>query len=391
MALALGSASLQSPIEVLLVDAGDPRSFATKGHDTRGTALTRATQSLFKAIGCFEDLKDHLAEMRDVIVTDGTGGHQSRPVLLAFTTGQNQKPAAAIAENHHIAQSLVSAAGRSPAITLWSGTTVSTVDRTSGFAKLSFTDGRVAKAPILIGADGRNSFVRQEAGIAVTDHDDGQAALTFAVAHEFAHHNRAEEHFSPDGVFAVLPLPGDRSSIVWGASHFEVARLKALAEPLFEDELNARVGSHLGRLRVEGAKQSFPLKRQAALAITAMRTALIGDAAHTIHPLAGLGLNLGFKDVAILADCIFVAMARGEDPGGTAVLQRYEQWRRFDIVSTIAAMEGMNALFVNDWPVLRSLRQAGLRAVDALPTLKNAIMAEASGLNGAVPRLMRGS
>lgn len=390
MALALGSASLPSPIQVLLVDARDPRSFAASGHDTRGTALTRATQNLFKALGGFEDLKGHLAEMRDVIVTDGTGNHQSRPALLSFATAENQKPAAAIAENRHIAAALMSAVDRSPAIALWSGTTVSAVDRTGGFAKLSFNDGRVAKAPLLIGADGRNSYVRQEAGIAVMSHDDGQAALTFTVAHDNPHGHRAEEHFSPDGVFAMLPLPGNRSSIVWGTAPDEAARLMALAEPVFEDELNARVGTHLGRLRVEGAKQAYPLKRQAALAITAPRTALIGDAAHTIHPLAGLGLNLGFKDVAILAECIAAAMARGEDHGGTAVLQRYEQWRRFDIVSTIAAMEGMNALFVNDWPLLRSLRQAGLRAVDALPSLKNAVMAEASGLNGAVPRLMRG-
>jgi 2-octaprenyl-6-methoxyphenol hydroxylase len=385
MALALG----RENVRVLLVDGRSRQSFASQAHDTRGTALTRATQNMFKALGCWDDLKVHAAEMRDVIVTDGRGSHDSRPVLLSFTTEPEQKASAAIVENHRLAMALHAAVEQSSQIELWTSCQLAEVTRAAGFVTLTFEDGRRAKAPLLIGADGRNSFVRQDASIAVMSHDDNQSALTFSIAHDLPHGQRAEEHFSPSGVFALLPLPGQRSSVVWGTTPEEAARLMALDETPFEEALNARLGTHLGRARVEGAKQAYPLKRQVAAAITARRTALIGDAAHTIHPLAGLGLNLGFKDAAILAECVSDALKRGEDLGGDALLARYETWRRFDIVSTAVAMEGMNALFANDWPFLRLLRQAGLGVVDAAPFIKSAIMAEASGLTGALPRLMR--
>lgn len=164
----------------------------------------------------------------------------------------------------------------------------------------------------------------------------------------------------------------------------------ALDDGGFEDALNAKVGDHLGRVKLEGLRQAYPLKRQVAKALTASRTALVGDAAHIIHPLAGLGLNLGFKDVAALAECVGDALRRGEDHGSAQVLERYESWRRFDIISTIAAMEAMNALFVNDWPMLSLLRRTGLQLVDRMPAVKSILMTEAAGMTGTLPRLMRG-
>ncbi len=389
LALALAGQAAQPQARVLLVDGRDPQSFVQSGHDTRGTALTRATQNMFRALGVWHELKDHVAEMRDIIVSDGAGAHDLRPALLSFATPQGVKPAAVIAENRHIAAALVGKVMDTRGITLKTGAAVTAITTGGGFAALQFGDGTKQKSPLIVGADGRNSFVRQQSGIMCKRHDDGQAALSFSVHHDLPHDGRAEEHFSPDGVFALLPLPGLRSSVVWGTTAAEAARLMALGVNDFEDVLNARVGHHLGRLRVDGAKQSFPLVRQVADSFTAPRTALIGDAAHAIHPLAGLGLNLGFKDAAILAACVGEAMLRGEDHGGPAMLERYERWRRFDVASTMAAMEGMNSLFGNDVPVLRLLRQAGLRLVDAAPTLKQSLMNEASGLTGALPPLMR--
>lgn len=390
MALTLGGASALPKASVLVVDAKDPRSFARTGTDTRGSALTVATQNMFRALGCWDDLKPHVADMRDIVVTDGTGSHVDRPALLSFATDANQTPAAVITENCHINAALMAAVDRAPDIEVRGGVTISNITRHSGSVELAFADGASTRAPLLVGADGRNSFVRQELGISVDGHEDGQTALTFSITHELPHQNRAEEHFSPTGVFALLPLPGNRSSIVWGTSPEEAADLMASSDASFEAALNARVGNHLGRLRLDGKRQAYPLKRQVAKAITGDRTALVGDAAHIIHPLAGLGLNLGFKDVAVLADCVGEALRRGEDHGGAQVLQRYETWRRFDIISTIAAMEGMSALFVNDWPALALLRRAGLQMVDKLPSAKSVLMTEAAGMTGDLPRLMRG-
>ncbi len=390
MALALGGRQIQAKARVLVVDARDPRSFASSGVDTRGSALTRATQNVFRGLGCWDALKDHVAEMRHIVVTHGKGSLEKRPALLSFLGSEKDAAAAVITENRWINAALMAAVEQSPDIEVRGNITISAITRFPGHVELKFAGGNIARAPLLIGADGRNSFVRQDLGIAVDGHDDQQVALTFSMAHELPHGLRAEEHFSSTGVFALLPLPGNRSSVVWGTSPAEAAELMAMDDRVFEDTLNARVGSHLGRITLDGKRQAYPLKRQVARAITGPRTALVGDAAHIIHPLAGLGLNLGFKDVAALADCVSEALLRGEDHGSESVLERYARWRRFDIASTIAAMEGLNALFVNDWPFLAAVRQTGLRLVDKMPAVKSALMEEAAGMSGNVPRLMRG-
>ncbi|MBL8791708.1 MAG: UbiH/UbiF/VisC/COQ6 family ubiquinone biosynthesis hydroxylase [Rhizobiales bacterium] len=390
MALALAGPQAQPRARVLVVDSRDPRGFAAAGVDTRGSALTRATQNVFKALGVWPALAPHCAEMSHIVVTDGKGSLDTRPALLSFLSEGQGKAAACITENRWIASALMGVIDTVPEIEIRGGATITAISRSPGFAEVHFADGASARAPLLIGADGRNSFVRNDLGIEVDGHDDQQVALTFSMAHELPHGNRAEEHFSATGVFALLPLPGNRASIVWGTSPAEAQRLMALDDRAFEDALNEKVGSHLGRITLEDRRQAYPLKRHVARAITGPRTALIGDAAHIIHPLAGLGLNLGFKDVAALADCVSEAMLRGEDHGGPAVMERYAQWRRFDIVSTIVAMEGMNALFVNDWPLLALLRQTGLRLVDKMPAVKKALMEEAAGMTGTLPKLMRG-
>lgn len=387
LALALGGRKLPRPFNITVLDARDPQRIPA---DSRGTAITQATQNMFSALGVWKNLAPHSADMRDIIVTNAAGSHLGRPSLLSFTTGSEDKAAAAIVENAQLHAALLEEAKQSPHITLQGGFAFSDLLLTPGKVELVAMGGETVSASLLVAADGRNSAVRQHLGIKVTQHDYGQTALSFSIRHSLPHHNLAEEHFSPDGVFAVLPLPGHRCSIVWGTTPSEATRMMALNEPDFATELQLKMGDRLGLVQAEGKRGAYPLVKQIADSIIAPRVALLGDAAHAIHPLAGLGLNLGFKDAAALADCVMQAALRGEDVGGAAVLERYQTARRFDTTMTSLAMDAMNALFVNDNPVLSPLRSAGLKLVDRLPAAKSFFMQQASGLSQNNPRLMRG-
>jgi 2-octaprenyl-6-methoxyphenol hydroxylase len=387
MALALGSRKLMRPLSVALLDLRDPRQIPA---DTRGTAITAATRNMFKALGLWTALADRATEMRDVVVTDGNGTHTDRPALLKFETVTGEKAAAVLVENGDLVSALVQEVLASPAISVMAGFSFATLQQTTGHVSVTAGDGRTIRSRLLIAADGRNSRVREAAGISVVKKDYGQTALSFAIAHEYPHGHVAEEHFSSEGVFAVLPLVGCRASIVWGTSPETAARLMSLSEAEFNIELQTRMGQRLGQVSLDGKRGSYPLSRQIADRFSADRIALLGDAAHAIHPLAGLGLNLGFKDAATLADIIAEAVSRGEDFGGPACLERYETARRSDVQFTSLGMDGMNALFVNDNAALKFLRGLGLRAVDQLAPVKSLLMHQASGLSQNNPRLMRG-
>ncbi len=200
----------------------------------------------------------------------------------------------------------------------------------------------------------------------------------------------AEEHFSADGVFAVLPLVNQRCSIVWGTSPERAAELMAQDEETFDLSLQEQMGDRLGSVSLQGKRAAYPLSMQLATSFIAPRVALLGDAAHAIHPLAGLGLNLGFKDAAALADCVAAAFARGDDIGSEAVLEKYQAQRRFDTVLTSWAMDAMNGLFVNDNPMLKTMRSAGLKIIDQVPALKSILMQQAGGMSQNNPRLLQG-
>jgi 2-octaprenyl-6-methoxyphenol hydroxylase len=386
-ALALGSNRLMHPLNVLLLDAREP---TTVPDDSRGTAITQSTQAMLSVLGVWDTLKPNACEMRDVIVTDDTGTHQGRVPLLSLATRGEDKAAASMVENRALAAALVDAVQNSPAITLRGGFAFDRAETTSGRITLHAKNNDTASAPVLIAADGRHSPVRTQAGIKITTHDYHQTALSFAITHSLPHDMMAEEHFSPDGVFAVLPLAGDASSIVWGTSPDDATRLMALDEEAFNDALQARMGDRLGIVKLRGKRGAYPLVMQLAENFGAPRIALLGDAAHAIHPLAGLGLNLGFKDAAALADVFFEAQARGEDIGSLQVLERYQQARRFDTVMTSFAMDGMNGLFVNDNPVLKTLRTQGLRLIDQLPRAKQFFMTQAAGRSQDHPKLLQG-
>ncbi len=390
MALGMGGKSLRRPLSVTVLDAGDPRTRLNGNHDTRGSALTRATQQLLRVLGLSDSFFVELQEMRDIKVTDGKGPLSERPSLLSFTTDNKHRAAAAIVENRHLNAALLAVVDASPQITVLTGQKLAGVAILPGRAHITTDTGLSFSAPLLIGADGRGSFVRSSAGLTVAGRSHHQVALTFTMAHTLPHDATAEEHFTADGVFALLPLLGTRSSVVWAMAAQRAGDLMALPEAEFVKHLQDQVGDHLGKVALEGTRQAYPLHTQLASALVAERVALIGDAAHLLHPLAGLGLNLGFKDVAALADCVHDAVGRGEDHGGAEVLARYAQWRRFDTVSTTALIDGMNLLFANDNVALKVLRDAGLWLFDRIPPIKNALIGEASGLTGNLPRLMRG-
>ncbi len=389
VALALGSARLTRPFRVAVIDPFDPRDRASKP-DPRSSALTQATQAMFAALGVSEHLAGQLQEMRDIIVTDDALQKDTRPALLSFATDLDRPAAAAMVENHLLLQAMIKAVEASPSIQLMTGASVTDFKFGPGPAKLTLSNAEIVKAQLVVAADGRNSRAREAAEITCTSRNYEQSAITLTVLHELPHHGRAEEHFTPQGVFAILPLTGNRSSIVWTETHAEAQRIAALSDQDFLVELTRRFGTHLGRVTCDGKRNAHPLAAQTAKNFVADRLALVGDAAHVIHPLAGLGLNLGFKDAAALADILSDAAAIGEDIGNLNVLERYQRARRFDTLATTVLIDGMNRLFANSNPALKLLRETGLRLVDKLPLAKNALMQQAAGTEGDLPRLMRG-
>jgi 2-octaprenyl-6-methoxyphenol hydroxylase len=251
-------------------------------------------------------------------------------------------------------------------------------------------DGTPISAALLVGADGARSRVRDNAGIAFHGWAYGQSAIVATVAHERDHGGRAEEHFLPSGPFAILPLPGRRSSIVWTEETGQAERLLALPDREFHAELERRFGLRLGEIEVIGRPHVHPVGLWLARSFIAERIALVGDAGHVIHPIAGQGLNLGLKDVAALAEVVVDAVRLGLDPGSLAVLERYQRWRRFDTMAMGIATDGLNRLFSNHSDALRFVRDIGLGLVDRLPALKQFFIREAAGLVGEAPKLLRG-
>ena len=386
-ALALGGYRCRQPLAVAVVDKADPQRFANASHDSRASALTSATIAMLQAMGVWDEMALSTQAMDKVIVTDA-GVSQVRDSLLSFVA-EHQMPARFI-ENHTMFRGLLSAIAQSPNITLVTGQEINGIDYGPGLARVRLANGATITANLVVGADGRNSLARTAAKIEVETWPYPQSALTLTVGHELPHGGQAEEHFHAHGVFAILPLTGNRSSLVWTMPQDEAQALCAMADDAFLTTLAAQFGSHRGKLALLSPRHAYPLAMILAKSMIGPRLALIGDAAHVIHPLAGLGLNLGFKDVAALSEVVMDAQALGQDPGSSATLEAYARWRRFDTQSTAALMHGMHFLFANDHTSLRLMRQTGLKLIDGLPAVKRVFEKEAAGLTGDLPRLMRG-
>ncbi|MCK1518688.1 ubiquinone biosynthesis hydroxylase [Bradyrhizobium sp. 190] len=384
LALALRQ-GLGADIPVIVTD---PALAVRPSRDPRATAIVAACRRLFEALGVWDQVSDS-QPILDMVVTDSRLEDATRPVFLTFA-GEVEpgEPFAHMVENRRLIDALVARA-EAEGIDL-RATAVSTYDSRSEGVTVTLADGNVVEASLLVAADGARSKLRERAGIVTHGWDYDQSGIVVTVGHERDHHGRAEEHFLPAGPFAILPLTGKRSSLVWTENRAEATRITALGEAEFHDELEKRFGLHLGEIKALDNPRAFPLGYFVARSFVAERLALVGDAAHVIHPIAGQGLNMGLKDVAALAEVVVDAARLGIDPGQADVLDRYQRWRRFDTMAMGLATNSLNFLFSNESTLLRTVRDIGLGLVDRAPPLKGLFIRQAAGLSGEVPRLLKG-
>lgn len=390
-AVALAGPKALRPLDILVLDQADPAKFARDSFDGRASAITASSRRMLEALGLWEEIAPNAEPMRDIIVTDARPGAAARPALLHFGEGNHDGEASAyMVENRHLYAAFLDAALASPTIRLKGNTRIASYSFGPGLVRIASAAGEDAKASLLVAADGRASPARKAADISTYGWSYDQTGIVTTVAHERPHHGRAEEHFLPSGPFAVLPLTQNRSSLVWTERSEDAKRIMALEDDAFLAELARRFGGHLGELTVSGPRHAYPLSMQIAQSFIGERLALIGDAAHVIHPIAGLGFNLGLRDVAALAEAVSDAVKLGLDPGSASVLEAYARWRRFDTVMTAVATDGLTRLFSNDNTALRAIRGLGLRAAGSVGALKGFFMREAAGETGRLPKLLQG-
>ncbi len=387
--LALALALRQGLGADIAIIVADPALATRPSRDPRATAIVAACRRLFDAIGVWNDVAPGAQPILDMVVTDSKLEDATRPVFLTFAGDvEPGEPFAHMIENRHLIDALVQRAGAG-GIDLRPAA-VSTFDSTAAGVAVTLSDGSVIQASLLVAADGARSKLRERAGIVTHGWDYNQSGIVVTVGHERDHGGRAEEHFLPAGPFAILPLSGKRSSLVWTESRREAERIVALGAEEFHRELEQRFGLHLGEIEALDRPRAFPLGYFVARAFIAERLALVGDAAHVIHPIAGQGLNMGLKDVAALAEVIVDAARLGIDLGQADVLERYQRWRRFDTMAMGLATNSLNLLFSNRSTLLRTVRDIGLGLVDRAPPLKGMFIRQAAGLAGEVPRLLKG-
>src|SRR6202048_1357796 len=367
----------------------DPALGLRPSRDPRATAIVAACRRLFDAIGVWDQVAGEAQPILDMVVTDSRLEDATRPVFLTFAGDvEPGEPFAHMLENRHLIDVLATRA-EAEGVELSATAVTDFASRTDG-VDVTLADGRVIAASLLVAAGGARSKMRERAGIATHGWEYDQAGIVVTVGHERDHAGRAEEHFLPSGPFAILPLTGQRSSLVWTEKRAEAARIVALSEEEFHGELEQRFGLHLGEVKALDKPRAFPLGYFVARSFIGERLALVGDAAHVIHPIAGQGLNMGLRDVAALAEAIVDAARLGLDPGGPDVLERYQRWRRFDTLTMGIATDGLNRLFSNRSDLLRLVRDVGLGVVEPLPALKRLFIREAAGFTGEVPKLLRG-
>ncbi len=401
--LTLGIALAGAGVATVVVDAADPAALQAAAYDGRSSAIARGTQQALAALGIWPGMAARAEPILEIRVSDGRLGAGASPFFLHYhhhELGPGQDgPLGYIVENLAIRRALAACAARAGKLTLLAPARLSSAERGPAAVSAVLDDGRRIRAQLIVGAEGKASPLREAAGIRVTRWDYPQVGIVCTVAHEAPHQGVAHEHFLPSGPFALLPMTdgpeaasggGHRSSLVWTERRALAPAMMTLSEADFAAELERRFGAGLGRLRQAGGRWSYPLGLMLAEACVAARLALVGDAAHVIHPIAGQGLNLGLRDVAALAETLVDARRLGLDLGAAAVLARYQGWRRVDGALLAVATDGLNRLFSNDLGPLRLVRDLGLAAVDRAPPLKRFFMRHAMGLVGDLPRLVRG-
>jgi 2-octaprenyl-6-methoxyphenol hydroxylase len=358
--------------------------------DARASAIAAAASRMLDALGLWQKMLPAAQPINRMEITDSRTSDPARPVFLTFDGEAGPgEPFAHMVPNPALIGPLLEAA-RELGVELRFGTTVESFAADTRCAAATLSTGETVEARLLVACDGAKSKLRDIAGIKTVHWDYGQSGIVTTVEHERPHGGIAEEHFLPAGPFAILPLPGNRSSLVWTERTEDADRLVAADDLVFEEELERRFGHKLGPIRPVGPRRAFPLGLTLARAFVANRVALAGDAAHGIHPISGQGLNLGFKDVAALAETIVDADRLGLDIGAMNVLERYERWRRFDTFRMGVTTDVLNRLFSNDVTPIRVVRDFGLGLVDRMPGLKSFFIRQASIAGGEDPKLLGG-
>ncbi|MEO1459527.1 MAG: UbiH/UbiF/VisC/COQ6 family ubiquinone biosynthesis hydroxylase [Pseudomonadota bacterium] len=389
---ALALALARSGFDVVLVDRLAEAVRADPAFDGRAYAIALGSAGCLGALGLWSALEEKAQPIRDITVSEGApAGEGTGAADLHFDPrALDEARVGWILEDRFLRAALLEAVAAEAGIRHLAPAEIAHAAFEPGRAVLTLADGRQLTAPLAIAADGRGSALAQMAGIGRQVLRYGQTGLVAAIAHEKPHEGRAHQSFFSGGPFAVLPLPENRSGLVWSEQAGEAKRLMALDDAGYEAALGARIGPRLGRLRLAAPRRAFPLALELADAYAAPRLALAGDAAHGVHPIAGQGLNMGLRDVAALTEVLADAARRGEDIGDLGVLRRYERWRRFDNAALALGMDGLARLFSNANPVLSALRRVGLRTVNKVPAATRFFMREAAGLSGTRPAMMTG-
>lgn len=388
MPLALALA--QGGLSVTLVDALDPATATGAGFDGRVSAVAFSSCRMLRQLGVLQHLEGQMQPINDIIVSDGKVRGPSSSFFLHFDHAEiGDEPLGNLIENRHLRIALQRAVGDQDGVTMVAPNAVTSIEYGAGVVAI-LKDGSTVTARVAFAADGRNSPTRAAAGLKTIGWDYGQTGIVTTVEHERPHEGVAQEYFLPGGPFAILPMVGNRASLVWTERHEDARAILALDDEAFADEMRARFGDYLGACKPVGPRWSYPLSLQLARDYVKPRLALVGDAAHAIHPIAGQGLNLGWRDVAAAAEVIIEAARLGQDIGALDVLERYQQWRRFDNVSLSLLMDAMNRLFSNDIGPVRLVRDMGLGLVNLMGPARRLFMRHAGGSVGDLPRLLRG-
>ncbi|KNX39854.1 2-octaprenylphenol hydroxylase [Roseovarius tolerans] len=388
---ALALAAAQAGLSSTVIDALPEPTRKNATFDGRSYALALASVRLLRNLGLWERVAENAQPMLEIKVSDGRAGEGPSPFFLHFDHAEIEEgPMGHMLEDRFLRRALIEAMAEEPLIAQVSSDTVTAQEAGATGVSVTLASGKVLAGRVLIGADGRGSGTAARADIRRTGWGYGQTALVAAIEHDLPHHGIAHQFFMPPGPLAILPLPGNVSSIVWSETDATAARFAALPDAEFMELLRPRFGDFLGGIKLRGKRYTYPLSLTVANSFIADRLALIGDAAHGMHPIAGQGLNAGLRDVAALAQVMTEASRRGEDIAAADVLARYQQWRRFDTATLAMATDLTNRLFSNDNPVLRAARDLGMGAINQMPGLRRGFIREAAGLTGDLPELMKG-
>ncbi|MDX2264982.1 MAG: FAD-dependent monooxygenase [Hyphomicrobiales bacterium] len=390
LAIALSRAS-NGAVTVAVIDKAGRDAQLGAGFDGRSAAIAAAAKRMFETLEIWPAVAADAQPIRAIEITDTELDMPIRTALLRFNTELREDLAAAyVLENVKLRRALFEAAEAAPGVSLIMPASVGSFSADDAGVSLALTDGRLLRARLLVAADGQKSALRAMAGIKTVEWAAERMGLVACVAHEGEHDGRAVQHFLPSGPFAMLPLTGRRTSLVWTERMTEARRLLALGAPAFTEEVERRFGRHLGPLTIISKPSGYPLSMTLARGFVKPRFALAGDSAHALHWIAGQGLNHGLKDAAALAEVVMDAARLGMDIGAIETLQRYERWRRFDSATGALAAAAINRLFSDGGAPLRALRSLGLSVVERAGPVKEFFMREAAGLTGSPPRLLRG-